>query len=268
MCTTQPRTTSLSFSRLVLSLLVAMGCSDIGNVQVHPILEAPSGATNIGLGDGPGFEVPYRFNAELERLRSPYPVWSAGSWEAPQETAFGRITDISADPPERVFVLDDLNHRIGVFSWDGQFQKNFGGEGDGPSEFRESRFLSIPPSGDLILGGFRGIMRFSLSNDEFVFAERMAPGEPPSPADLCLVGDSMFTVSSDLSGSGLVAKASFSEGVLTRFGDGYRHGAAITREHLSSSLIACDGEKGIVVTAFQYLPLVRGFSMDGSVLWQ
>lgn len=57
--------------------------------------------------------------------------------------AFGRIVDVRADSRGRIFVADDLNHRVGVFSPAGMFIQNLGRRGQGPGEFESPWAIGI-----------------------------------------------------------------------------------------------------------------------------
>ena len=49
--------------------------------------------------------------------------------------AFGRAMDVAFGASGRIFVADDLNHRIAVFEADGRFRQFLGRKGRGPGEF-------------------------------------------------------------------------------------------------------------------------------------
>ena len=52
---------------------------------------------------------------------------------------------VAIDSSDRVYVSD--NHRVSVFTSEGQFVTSFGNEGNGPGQFKYPRGLAVDSSG-------------------------------------------------------------------------------------------------------------------------
>jgi len=65
-----------------------------------------------------------------------------GTLEGPEETQFFQIVD-AVEVGSEIYILDRGNHQVRVFATDGQFLREFGGEGDGPGEFRRPQALAF-----------------------------------------------------------------------------------------------------------------------------
>ena len=72
-----------------------------------------------------------------------------GELEGDDAYLFSRIASVAADPLGRILVTDRGISEVRVFDPDGSFLFRFGGEGDGPDEFRVPCCLGFSPEGEL-----------------------------------------------------------------------------------------------------------------------
>ena len=72
-----------------------------------------------------------------------------GEVEGEDAYLFSRIASVAADPAGRILVVDQGVSEVRVFDADGEFLFRFGGEGDGPEEFRIPCCLGFSPEGEL-----------------------------------------------------------------------------------------------------------------------
>lgn len=72
-----------------------------------------------------------------------------GEVEGEDAYLFSRIASVAADPAGRILVVDRGVSEVRVFDADGGFLFLFGGEGDGPEEFRGPCCLGFSPEGEL-----------------------------------------------------------------------------------------------------------------------
>jgi hypothetical protein len=75
-------------------------------------------------------------------------VWSVEDNGA-EPFLFGIIEDVLIDESGTVFALDSQVKDVKVFSAEGDYLQTFGGEGEGPGEFRAPASLTIMPDGSL-----------------------------------------------------------------------------------------------------------------------
>lgn len=72
-----------------------------------------------------------------------------GSLDGEGPDVFGRIVDAEIGPSGDVFVLDAQAGEVRVFRIDGEHQRTFGSEGEGPGELNRASGLAFDPSGTL-----------------------------------------------------------------------------------------------------------------------
>jgi hypothetical protein len=103
---------------------------------------------------------------------------------------FGSISGLAIDSAHRVYVVDELLHRVQVLMPDGSLLTSFGRSGDGPGEFRGPCCAGLAPSGSLWvlspdaqrMDGFvlddtllRPIARRSIRGTTFLYVDKRPP---------------------------------------------------------------------------------------------
>ncbi|MCB9464945.1 MAG: NHL repeat-containing protein [Candidatus Eisenbacteria bacterium] len=98
---------------------------------------------------------PSQIQAEKPTMQGGYEVrsvWSIGGPDAPDAAQFyekvGGVT-FDSDSAGRLYVLDNGNSRVQVFSPDGTFLRSFGSEGKGPGEFNLPRQIAVNAKGEV-----------------------------------------------------------------------------------------------------------------------
>ena len=86
-----------------------------------------------------------------------------------------------------VFILDGVNKKVAVFDKDGGFLRAFGGEGEGPGEFRQPIRMTSGPDGSVFVWD-RGLKRIShFGADGRAISQRLLP-LVPNVTDFTIVG--------------------------------------------------------------------------------
>lgn len=91
------------------------------------------------------------------------PVLRLGHAVGPSETNLHRLNpySVAAAPDGRLVVLDRGNHRVVVFSAEGEPRTSFGRQGDGPGEMRNPVSVWVSPSGPIrVLDWASGILSY------------------------------------------------------------------------------------------------------------
>lgn len=88
------------------------------------------------------------FDADAPWTVGAEPTLDLGTVEGDGPEAFFRVTDVHRAPDGRVFVADQGNAEVRVFSADGSHLATWGRQGDGPGEFRAPGALLPWPAGD------------------------------------------------------------------------------------------------------------------------
>lgn len=114
--------------------------------------------TGAGCGSEPGLEE-WTLDLVVER--------TIGGPDGGEETAFYEPTDLQVDGNGRVHVLDTGNHRVQVFSADGEFERTLGRSGEGPGDLMRPEGLWVYPDGEVIVAdtGNARLQRFGPAGD-------------------------------------------------------------------------------------------------------
>ena len=72
-------------------------------------------------------------------------LWRIGGDSEAEGEFFGKIGDLVVGADGRVYVLDQQTNDVRVFTKDGEYERTFGREGDGPGEFRDPAGLVRTP---------------------------------------------------------------------------------------------------------------------------
>ena len=184
---------------------------------------------------------------------------------------FGWVADAKFDADGNVVVLDRMARDVRVFDVAGRFLTEFGGNGDGPGEFRDPFGLAILSGGRIVVADRRGRLEvFAKKDGGYVYA-----GPHPLPADLrvrdglCHTAGRLFLSVWEPESNAVIHEVPLlPEGVAKTFGRGYRAHYPLVQQLLTDGPIGCLGDPLQVVFAFQQLPVLRAYSADsGTELW-
>jgi hypothetical protein len=75
-----------------------------------------------------------------------------GKAEGAEEYMFERLRWLDVDGQGAIFALDQKKPLVSVFSETGEYLRSFGRRGQGPGEFQTPFFVSLAPSGELMVG--------------------------------------------------------------------------------------------------------------------
>lgn len=101
---------------------------------------------------------------------------------------FEQPTDLAVGKGEMIYVLDGVNNRVEVFSYDGKFKFAFGKEGSGKGEFNSPLGLDVDNTGKIYVADSRNhrVQIFNAKGkylEEFSLQNRRT-NKPPDPTDV------------------------------------------------------------------------------------
>jgi hypothetical protein len=157
---------------MFLPLACAMtfpGCTGVdGDCDSAPVSVAMSVVDSSGVeivtnrGDGWSPEEAWRLEPDLQ----------IGERDGP--TAFGRISWVAPGPPGALIVLDAQSHLVHVFDSAGVEIGRFGGEGDGPGEFRRPAVVTPLADGRLTVAqGFPPVLQWLTAGGDHLGSTRL-----------------------------------------------------------------------------------------------
>lgn len=164
----RPVCTRLSLSVLLTAASLA-GCSaegerestgdDPGSVSIVDS-SGVAVVTNVGRGWTP--EEAWSLEADLQ----------IGELDGP--LAFGRINWVAPGPDGGILVLDGQSHLVHVFDSSGRPIRSFGGEGEGPGEFRRPASITALADGRVAVGqGFPPVLHWLSDTGEYSNSTRL-----------------------------------------------------------------------------------------------
>lgn len=228
---------------------------------LHPTPEnAPppdaSPITTDSVPSGLSEEVLAEWRRARDRLLGTRTTMALGSEEEGPEL-FGMIGDAAFDPDGNVLVADMVNYELRIFGPDGSHLASFGGEGEGPLEFKSRPHSIEVLSGGSILVATGGRMK--------TFAPAVAGHDYQRTIsvysrDICLTSQGrLFTTVHDTRGTERVLHEVDVAGdsVLHSFGHGYRHQEWLNRNQLSDGTIACLEDPVRLLFSFADHPIIR-----------
>lgn len=202
-------------------------------------------------------------------------VVEIGSESVPGPELFGVIADVARDGGGNVHVLDRSAGEVRVFDASGAFVASFGGEGQGPDEFRSPEKLVVLSDRRAVIGDRGGPAKvFAPSGSGYELVGPLLRDRPSAALqvdDMCSAGDRIFVHSRNLvdpNGDSLVIHEVSPDGdVLGSLAAAYKSEFARDRTVRSFGTVACADEPVSIVYGNYYFPIVKAYAPDGRQLW-
>jgi len=114
--------------------------------------------TDVAVHPDGGFVVADAYNHRIKRYAADGSLaWirpEGRNWEGSAKGQFNVATAVATGPDERIYVADFYNHRIQVFSAEGEFLTDFGEQGDGEGQFERPVDVAVGDDGTLYVVDF------------------------------------------------------------------------------------------------------------------
>jgi hypothetical protein len=199
--------------------------------------------------------------AFVQRLSEATPALQLG-----EDDSIGEIADIAFSSDDRTYLLDASSNEGKAYDRDkGKFVRAFGGAGQQPDQFRAPEAFSFL-SGDriVVIDRSRYLKIFNPRGQTFRLSESVSLGF--TPEDVCTLNDTIY-VQGAKQGAGTIHAYDDEGQHLRSFGHLYESESSNVSEKLSAGPITCDDQTGVIVTASEYFPVLRGYSPEGDRKW-
>lgn len=263
----------------VILLMIFAGCalSEKKSKIIHPTPEnIPTGkngnVVNIdtSIQNGTKFEDLY---SSLKGMK----VLSGNEDDVINTTLFGLITDAEIDSKGRVYILDENQQHIEVFTNRGKHIMTIGGEGKGPGEFEWAQSVVIDKEKRLLVNTGYRIEIFDISSNGIEHLESKNIGI--RTRSLCILGDTLYVHNSDVlniddatGGENIPMIHAYSIEDFTHlfsFGQSYKSENPMTIDRLSSGNIRCNEASNTVSFMYERIPVIHGYDAEkGSIKWK
>lgn len=261
---------------------LATACESNANIVWHPTADnAPSQSASVITGDSIPNGLPPTALSNWRRdrdllLRAQADISVGDNRAGP--TLFGRISQAQLSPDGDLFVFDDQTQRLRRFASDGAYIDEFGGLGDGPTEFRYATgFVLLKDAGLAVIDRSR-LRLFTYNGDNWEFV-RFVSVPTPDAHDACtsdgvtlfLSGPGSESDNEQMSSYPNIHEVMVSDGSTHSFGMGYQADAGVLRWDLSSGPIACPStnKQDVLAFAFGLMPVVRTYDVGSrEFIWE
>ena len=183
---------------------------------------------------------------------------------------FASELDVALDSTGHILVLDRGTHAVKVFAPRGEHIRTFGRSGEGPMEFRDASALDQLPDGRLVVterGNRIKVFSPTTAHHEYTYDATLRTGIVADYA--CSMSGRFFVSGWDMESNAIIHEIPLSpNGIKHSFGKGYIDDYWLIQDQLSNGPIACVEPLGLIVFAFQNLPVLKAYSVDtGEIVW-
>ena len=198
-------------------------------------------------------------------LKGAREVLTVGVAEGADNEMFGNIADIAPGESGGFFVLDASEGVVYEYDGNGKFVEGFGQLGEGPGEFRSPVALAMDYRSKRIVVSDRNrkVSFFSYETRRTSF-DRMLTLKAAA-LDLCIRESVLYTHGTLGGVDGTIHVANLIGEYVDSFGTKYVSVNPMVAEDLSRGFVTCNRES--VVFGYLYLPVVRGYTPGGELLW-
>jgi hypothetical protein len=211
-----------------------------------------------------GKDVPADLLQVAQRLRDVRLVRRIGIAEGDGPHLFGLIEGVAVSADGSILILDSRFNEVRLFDSAGRFRTKVGGPGRGPNEFLAPEALGIDGRGRVVVAD-RGnqLKLFVMAGDRLTYESRVAAEFVPE--DMCVVGDFAYVQGFRRSDKTTIHRYGLRDKTTFSFGPVYESANWLVQSQLSDGSIGCT--RDVLVYAFRLLPIVRGYTRDGTPLW-
>jgi len=191
---------------------------------------------------------------------------------------FGHLVDVRSADDGSIFVLDVQGPTIRWYGPEGALRGEIASTGEGPGELASATAIAVYDSRRLAVvdpdNGRISLYRFG--DDGLAYDSQIAQGLSAfntGGRSVCSIGDRLFLrelrddlLIHELDATGRIVR-SF-EAATSTSDDEFGPYADIVAPQLNAGHLLCLEEPGMIVSMSRYLPTVRAFTPDGSLLWE
>lgn len=217
-----------------------------------------------------------KFLSQLSSMLSSVPYSQIGKEYGEEYEVFGFIKEIQIDQKERIYLLDERQQIIQVYSKNGEYLTTLGSRGKGPGEFERASSMDLFNDQLLVVGNGFNIEVFDISGPDIVYKETKVLDK--SVHDLCVINNKLIIHENRLLGVDFVLGKNY-KNILHEydlpdfsfsgsFGQSYKSNSQIAVDRLSTGSLLCDPLNEKIIFTFEKLPIIHGYSASNKkMLW-
>ena len=182
----------------------------------------------------------------------------------------GDIRDIAHDNDGRLYLLDTSVGTVRTFNSDGSYAGSFGKAGTGPGELTDAYNLAVSDSGTIaaiVTGSGVTVVFKRTERGNFVYRNSFQHSRIIT-RDACIMNGYLYLLGHKPDASGNIHKFSLEGDLISTFGFLYKsRNARVVAQLSRRGRIACVEKNGVIGAIQEEIPVLTGYSEDGSVLW-
>lgn len=194
------------------------------------------------------------------------------------EKNIGFIKDVEVDKAGRIFVLDDRQQKVLVYSSNGDFIQTLGRRGQGPGELSFAKSIDLYQDSLLLISNRYRIEEYNISSDSISF-NRTVDLEV-NIKSICTTNEELYVHNFDVLNSGLLNSDMRKTNMLHEFsipqytnqltfGESYISDSPVIVDRLSQGEIICDPKNDVLIYISDRVNIIKGYSMlNGEQIWK
>jgi len=199
-------------------------------------------------------------------------IYQIGQKEGPNYQILGRITAIVTDQEKNLYLLDSRKNTVLVYNSLGKYVYQFGRGGRGPGEFQSPIDMAIDDEGNIYVADrFYLIHKFEKQNDRYIHKKNIQINVIPDA--FCIMKKRIYVRGlkadkTERQSYNTIHAYQLSDGKhLFSFGESYQTENILVKKQLSDGKIECDSFTETVVSTFDMMPYIFGYTEKGDIKW-
>ncbi|MBD3615536.1 MAG: 6-bladed beta-propeller [Gracilimonas sp.] len=258
------------FIPLVLSLLLSF-CNNNNESRIHPNSE------NI---PNPELEGEHIINKKINDFSNL--DFSSDQYSFTEtlgdERNIGFINDVEVDKSGRIFVLDDRQQKVLVYSSEGDFLQAIGRRGQGPGELSYAKSITLYQDSLLLISNRFRIEEYDISSDSISFNRTV--NFEISIKSICTTNEVLYIHNLDVLDSGQMSSEMRKTNMLheftlpqyshqSTFGESYISDSPVIVDRLTQGDIICDPYNNMLIYISDRVNILKGYSLsNGEQMWK
>ena len=194
------------------------------------------------------------------------------------EENLGFIKDIEVDRRDRIYVLDDRQQKVFIYSPTGNLIQTVGRRGQGPGELSYAKAIAIYQDSLLLISNQYRIEEYDISNDSISFNRTI--NFEMNIKSICTTSRNLYIHNFGVLDSGFMDSESRKTKMLHKFtipdysnqltfGESYIADSPVVVDKLTQGEIICDSHNNMLVYVPDKVNFIEGYSLtDGKQIWK
>jgi hypothetical protein len=195
-----------------------------------------------------------------------------------QNENIGFIKDVEVDKRGRIFVLDDRQQKVLVYSSNGDFLQAIGRRGQGPGELSYAKSIELYQDSLLLISNRFRVEEYDIFSDSISFNRTV--NFEINIKSICTINEMLYIHNFDVLNSGLMNSEMRKTNMLHEytipqysnrltFGESYISDSPVIVDRLTQGEIICDPNNNVLIYVSDRVNILKGYSLsNGEQIWK